>query len=315
MNKIFYTKNEYHLGDNIFCCIVFCKIKDYIEQNNITINHYCNSDHIVQINEFTNSKNINILPLSDIPQNETIIDMWIASPDYSYRFFTTKEEYDVFLCKFYNNILNIMNIPIEFKSFVFDNDDLSIREKQLNEQTDNYYANYNMLIINGTPRSGQVPYNKEEWDSTIQKLSQKYNIITTQKVDGIKCTRDHNLTARDIAAISGKAEIIIAIDSGVAAGIYNKSVVENVKYVYYLCTHDKCYNSFPNFIKKNNITELLFLMDDVQIESMYVSNLSKLHNIFSIAFFIFIFFIFIIFMYHKKMYSYLSKCKSFKFFT
>jgi len=232
MDKIIYTKNDFHLGDNIFCCIVFRKIKDYIEKNNITINHYCENDHIVQINEFINSKNINILPSSDIPHNETVIDMWIGSPDYTYNIYTTNEKYDVFLYKFYNNILNKLNIPIEINSFLFDTDDFSIREKQLNEQTNNYYANYNMLIINGAPRSGQISYNKEEWDSIIKKFSQKYNIITTQKVDGIKCTRDHNLTARDIAAISGKAEIIIAIDSGVAAGIYNKTVIENVKSVY-----------------------------------------------------------------------------------
>ena len=109
MDKIIYTKNNFHLGDNIFCCIVFCKIKDYIEQNNITINHYCESEHIVQINEFINSKNINILPLNDIPYNETVIDIWIGSPDYIYNIYTTNEEYDVFLCKFYNNILNKLN--------------------------------------------------------------------------------------------------------------------------------------------------------------------------------------------------------------
>ena len=74
MNNIIHIKNEYHLGDNIFTMIMFSKIKEYIENNNIFINYYCLSEHIKQIKEFNYSNNIIIIPSTEMNTNEKIID-------------------------------------------------------------------------------------------------------------------------------------------------------------------------------------------------------------------------------------------------
>jgi len=262
MPRTIYTKNDYHLGDNIFCCIVFDKIKDHIENNNIFINHYCTPDNIEQISEFADSKNIKILPIDQIPKNEKIIDLWIGSGDYNYNYFNSNEPYNDFLMKFYNNILKQINIPITINDFVFDNKELVEKEKVINEKTNNKYRNIDYLFLNGAPRSGQLTYDKNEWDSIIKRFSEKYNVVTTQKIEGINCTRDDNLSAKDISAISKNAKKIIAIDSGVGAGLFNKEVIDNVENVYYLCEHGKCRCSFPNFIFKTNIADMVFLLND-----------------------------------------------------
>ena len=66
-NKTIFTKNSAHLGDCIFCCVFFNKIKKYIEDNNIIFYFYCESDNYKQVIEFNTSKNVIIKTLSEIP--------------------------------------------------------------------------------------------------------------------------------------------------------------------------------------------------------------------------------------------------------
>lgn len=262
---IIHTKNEFHLGDCIFCCIFFYNIKTYIEKNNITIYFYCLSENIEQIKEFNCSKNIIMLPITEIPTNTKIIDLWIGCKEYEYNWFLFDNiPYDVFLCKFYNQILKILNIPVEIESFIYEDNDLLNRLENINKKTNNKYNNIDFLIVNGQPRSGQFEYNLEEWNNFIILLNKKYNVVTTQKVEGVKCTRDDNLTAKDFASIStNHIKTIIAIDSGLAAGLYNKYAIENTDIIYYLCNQNQfCHLSFPNVIKKSSLKELFFLLKD-----------------------------------------------------
>lgn len=263
MSRVIFTKNIHHLGDNILCCIFFSKIKNYIEEHNIIINHYCVIEHIEQIKEFNYSpNNIKILNIIEAPDNENIIDLWIGG-NYEYNYFNMKDMYDIFLFKFYNQVLKIIDIPIELTDFIFDNEeDLLVRYNEINKKTNDKYKNIELLIINGTPLSGQLDYNLDEWNEIIKKFSEKYNVVTTQKTENIKCTRDDNLTAKDIAAISTRAKKIIAIDSGVAIGLFNKSTIYNVDVVYYMGNSIKSKCSFKNFKYETNIDKLLFLLED-----------------------------------------------------
>jgi hypothetical protein len=54
-----------------------------------------------------------------------------------------------------------------------------------------------------------------------------------QKVENIKCTRDYNLTAKDIAAISLNIKRFIVIESGIIAGLYNDYLVDNLDVTVY----------------------------------------------------------------------------------
>jgi len=270
---IYYTKNAWHLGDNIFCCIFFSKIKKYIEDNNIFIQHYCEFDNVEQTKDFINTNNISIFDITELPQDKPVIDLWIGSTEYEYNYYNNFANYDEFLKNFYNNILVSLKFPIVIHDFVFDDEegDFLLREKEINNRTNDYYKNIDILIINGKPKSNQLEYDQTVWDTIIKKFATHMNVVTSQKVDGIKCTRDYNLTAKDIACISINVKTIIAIDSGPATGLYNKYVINNAKVVYYLCSQDKCHTSFPNFVKKKNITDIEDLLEHNIIEG-FISN-------------------------------------------
>jgi len=263
-HHVLHTCNELHLGDNIFCCIMFSNIKEYIEQNNIFIKHYCQPYYIDQISELKYSNNISIHSIHERPADVSCIHLWIGAAEHTLNWYNRPHDiykyYDIFLLNFYNQILRTLNVPVQMQNFIFSESDLLLENEQnVNKRTNGVFSNMDFLIVNGSPHSGQIDYNKDEWDGIIRKFSNKYKVVTTQKVDDILCTTDYQLTAKDIASIGKNAKKIIAIDSGVSIGFYNKHVIENVEVVYYLnnlVPENMC--SFANFKHKNHIRDLAF---------------------------------------------------------
>jgi len=88
----------------------------------------------------------------------------------------------------------------------------------------------------------------------IRLYNHKYNLVTTTKVEGIHCTSNDNLTVKDIAALSTKVKVIIAVNSGVVPGLLNEYTLSNVKQVYTF--DDRCFYSFPKFQVKEDIREI-----------------------------------------------------------
>ncbi len=255
------TFNSNHLGDTIFCFICFYHIKNYIEQNDIQIFFFCNDSNIRQLSEFKYSRNINIFPIGNMPENEEVHDLWIGqSIEYNYYDAVSyKNEYfNVFLSNFYNIFLQKINIPIRIDNFIYDDAGLYVRCAEINHRTNDKYKNIDFLFNNSRPFSGQIDYDEYEWDNFAIELSKKYNIVTTKKVGGIKCTLEDNLTVRDIAAISSGIKKFILLGNGVAAGLMNKYIVHDAEIVYYLCGRDVL--SFPNFVNKTHINQMSFLL-------------------------------------------------------
>ena len=145
---------------------------------------------------------------------------------------------------------------------MYKDNNLFDRCKHINSKTNNKYASIDFIINNSEPKSGQFDYNLNEFNNFIVELNKKYNIVTTQKVENIKCTRDDDLTAKDIAAIALNAKNIISIESGIIAGLYNKYIADNNNINFYnLSKYDYHECSFSNFHLKKNLNELLFLLD------------------------------------------------------
>ena len=247
--------------------IMFSHIKEYIETNNIIIYFYCVNENINEVIDFNNSNNIIVLPLSSATTSDYIYDFWIGSREYEYNWYSfigkaeTILNYDIFFKTYYNQLLDIMSVPIKIDKFMYNDDDLVTRCNNINATTNNAFMNIDFFINNGAPRSGQLEYNLDEWNKFIIDLSKKYNVVTTQKVDGIKCTRDYNLTVKDIAAISLNIPKFIAIESGVITGLYNKFVVDNPqKVVFTLSNYAYHACSFNNFIWVSGINKLRFLL-------------------------------------------------------
>ena len=264
---IIYTKNEFHLGDCIYSSIMFKHIQEYIEKNNIIVYFYCNDEYIWQVRDFNNSANIIVESLNNIPSNAIVYNLWIGCTDYEYNWYSAfpKEDYagyDVFFCNFYNNILKILEIPVVINSFTYSDADLIERCRLINERTENKYVDIDFLINNGTPCSGQLYYDANEWNNFITALSERYNVVTTQKVNNVKCTRDDNLSVKDIAAISINSKNIIAIESGVISGIYNTYVTDDPSKTVYNLSKEYVHRcSFANFNLKHSLGELAFLLE------------------------------------------------------
>jgi len=263
---IFNIHNEYHLGDNVFNFILFNNIKHYIVENNIHINYYCNPCYIQQLNEFNDCKNIHISPIQNKPSNS--IQLWIESPQLTYRFTPVREfyfksknkplgriYYNIFYLSFFNIFLSVnLKLRIKLKQFYYKDYKLLKRCEQLIDKYKDKYKDIDILVLNSQPLSDQYKYNKNEWDDYIDKINKKFKVVTTTKVNNVVCTMDDNLTIRDIAALSTNVKVVIAVNSGVVPGLLNKHTLLNVKQFYTF--DDRCMYSYPNFQPKNNINDI-----------------------------------------------------------
>lgn len=97
----------------------------------------------------------------------------------------------------------------------------------------------------------------EEWDNYIISINNRFKVLTTTKVnDDILCTYDDKLTIKDIASLSTKAKVVIAINSGVVPGLLNFYTLTNMKH-FYIFDNNCCY-SYPNFENRDNINDITF---------------------------------------------------------
>lgn len=215
MSVIIDVECSNHLGDNIINFIFFYKIKDFIEQNNIIIHYYCLSQYHKNLLEFKSSENIKIFK----HENKGYV-LWQALTPYSH-FIEDK------LCNMFNIFLKHYNIPISVDSFEYQDPELLTRYENLDDK----YKNLDILIINSKPLSGQYHYDIESWNDFIIRLSKKYLLTTTEKVnDNILSL--HDMSVKNIAAIALKVKKIIAINTGPSIPLYNTDILNNVEVIY-----------------------------------------------------------------------------------
>jgi hypothetical protein len=242
-DKKYYFHCEYHLGDSVFNIIWLNMWKSYIEENEISIFYYVSKQYIIQLQEFIKSQKIILKPLEEKPQYS--LHLWMGEPNFKNKIFqlhniTLIKDFplNIYLAKFYNkylNYLNINHVP-QMKSFEYEDSTLL----DIYESLDEKYKDLDILVINSLPRSNQFVYNTEEWDSFIITLStSRFKFVYTTPSSvlnkfGIydKCTMSDNLSIKQLAAISTKAKVIIAVNSGVMPGVLNIYTLINVRQVY-----------------------------------------------------------------------------------
>lgn len=289
MSNIINLYNSFHLGDNVFTMILFYNIKDYIEKNDIIINYYCKNEYHKQINEFNVSKNVNILDYK-----EEGINVWIGNQDLNYNYFNNFVNSEIgfndFYVNFFNNLLKKCNIDYNLTKLSYSDEDLLIRFNNLNKKHNNIFSNIDILVINSIPLSNQLIYIEEEWNNFCKVLNKKYNIITTKKIDNIKCTLDYNLTVKDIAALSINIKNIIAINTGVLPGLLNEYTLNNINILYYF--DDNNTYSYPKFKKLNNLNELNFLIENETFKNVKYNNYNINYIIFLLLLIIMIYLIY-----------------------
>jgi len=249
-NKIYHLHNIYGLGDSVFNFILFYQIKNYIEENNIKIFYYTKKEYLPQIKQFICSPNIFLSSLDFKPSCS--LELWINNGFFEYRHIQQKMpvNFNKYLKTFFNIVLNKLHIPFTINRFVYDDNDLITRYNNIPDK----YKKFDILILNSEPKSSQYIYNKNEWDNCILYLNRIFNILTTTKVRDLLCTTDDNLTIKDIASLSTKAKVVIAINSGVFTSLLNIYTLTSVKH-FYIFDHN-CYYSYPNFENKNKISDI-----------------------------------------------------------
>jgi hypothetical protein len=114
--------------------------------------------------------------------------------------------------------------------------------------------------------SCQFEYIEDHWINLIIQFSKKYKTVITKKINHqVNCTLDDNLSIKTIGAMSIKAKVIIAVNTGVVSGLLNIHTLNNVLHY---CNLDKFvffdYPKFTNYdnLKKINITYLMDILDN-----------------------------------------------------
>lgn len=262
MSKLIKLYNRFHLGDQIFNFILFYNIKNYIEENDITIHYYCNNEYHWQISEFNCSKNILIFELNPNVKLDDGLHVWIGDRIYDICWYTQADAFqrklNLFYVAFFNEVLQKLKIPVPFKKLEYSDPDLLTRYDQVNQRCNNKYAELDFLILNSTALSGQYYRNDAQWIPLILLLNEKYRIVTTEKVPGVNCTQEDRLSIKDIAAVSTKVKKIIAVTSGVITGLFNTYTLSNVEVIYTFSYND-CFKH-PKIVSKTNITDLYSLV-------------------------------------------------------
>jgi hypothetical protein len=243
MSFIIDVQNAHHLGDNIINFIFFYKIKNFIEENNIIIHYYCWSKYHKNLLDFKSSENIRIFEY----ENKGHI-LWQGGSTPHSHFIEDK------LCNMFNIFLQKYKIPILVNSFEYQDSELFIRHENL----DNKYKSIDILIINSTPLSGQYMYNREIWNQFIIRLSQKYSVASTEKVNDSILSLD-NMSVKNIAALALKVKKIIAINTGPSIPLYNTDILNNVEVIYLFGTDNNKFKT-RKIICLNQLDELNFLL-------------------------------------------------------
>ncbi len=220
---------SYHIGDSILNLRYILHIYDEIKTNK-HINYYLKSEYIPQLQDWVENTSIQLRPLEEKPENS--FEMWMATnklplDNMSFEPFM-KQLYFQFKERF--NIVKPLDTPEN--TMYFPDKTLKKRYEELPEK----YKNIDVLVINGACRSEQCDNEgyKKQWPEVCRYLHSKYKIATTEKIEDIPCTRDDNLTLKDIAAISTHAKYIVGTHTGPTTGCYNSYALQNVKQWFFL---------------------------------------------------------------------------------
>lgn len=300
--RIIKLYNEFHLGDHIYNFILFNNIKDYIEEHNIFIEYHFKKQYHHQVSEFNLSKNVSILEY--VLGNDNGFNLWIANPEFEENWYNKKTDYmDVFMVRFYNEFLKKQNLPILFEKLEYKDPDTQRRYEDINMKYNGKYSNLDFLIINSTPLSNQYVKDDTKWKNFITKMNLNYNVVTSEKIDGVKCTCDDSLTIKDIQSISTHSKKIIVISSGVITCFFNTDTLNNVETIYSFSHVDKY--SHPKFVNKEDIDDLYVLINDEES----FQNMEVFSNDYSL--FIFLIFILACFLYYNNILNYYYRLKKY----
>ena len=229
--KYINTYMEPHLGDNVYHLDYLRKVVDLDSSYHFT--HYAREQYLNELQTHLVGYENNIILKSynkGIPPDT--IHGWINTNNWfegDYRPKAFKLEgcpiaYDKMYINWYNHLEEKYNIPNPIKT----SEDFKTKFNGL--EIYDLEKEYDVLLINSIPQSGQYLYEEELFKELAFKFKTSgYNIISTYKIEEIECTLDYNYGLTQIAKISTKTPIIIAVHTGPLALCLNKYSLANAQ--------------------------------------------------------------------------------------
>jgi hypothetical protein len=253
--KTIFCHNTAHLGDCIQSLHFLIKAA---ELNNVEFKFNCNQEYFKQLKEFTGSR-IKFVEKKE----ESSIETWVDGHQkyYNYQKESTldggfKDQSKTFLLH-WQDVSKIMQIECPFKN----KKDLVYDEEILNDIC-NHNQNYDYLIINSKPLSGQCSfYSESAFINLINNIIQKNKtLITTRKIENFPCTTDYDLSVVEIGKLSKNVKNIYAVNTGPLHLCINKWTVDKVNFTIFVSNvgsgcGSETFNFGPNFMTKSSILE------------------------------------------------------------
>jgi len=136
------------------------------------------------------------------------VNAWISCDDFIQRYPGRNSEHVKFMPDWFNHLAQKVGVENPIKTV----EDLLFDYPALLKPVPETFG---VLVINSAPCSGQLRgFNAGEWAQLARDLAQKNTVITTEKVDGLPCTRDLNLSLSGIGSLSRSVHSILGVATG-----------------------------------------------------------------------------------------------------
>lgn len=241
MKKINFYSQE-HLGDNMYH---FHYCKKLLEKNNdIEIDFYVMPPtDCKNFESFYNELNLHIRNLksfnfirnfSKLPSDALNIHINAQQTGRKYFEFIKypllngNNSYNEFYLYFFEHMSNMLQVDNPIKT----NDDFLIDNNHILEKNRLYNDNFDFLVINSMPGSGQIEKNLEPFDILFEYLlSKNFKVISTEKTkyNEILSTVENGLSLLEIGNLSINCDYIIGVHTSPMIYTFNKWNIDKIK--------------------------------------------------------------------------------------
>jgi hypothetical protein len=190
--------------------------------------HFCKSGYVdVLIKYLQDVPNIKIDSLKYKPHYS--INAWKNFNQY-FDLHPKKENFVEFYIEYFGKLSNILG----FKNPIKKREDFIFHLDFTND-----YKSYDWFVVNSKPLSDQFNDPKDELTKFIISLSEKFSVITTNKIQGVDCTTDLNLDIVEIAKLSTNCKYHLMISTGPSWLALNQKNCQSSKGIYLLIDREK----------------------------------------------------------------------------
>ena len=212
-----HTYNEYHLGDNLIHLNYLRKV--CAQEPHLDFTHHCHPQYHSQLQPLCEDVSIGLADLSIPPDS---VNAWIGRENYFHNH-PDRDDWVKFHLAWFDKLSDLLELssPIACREdLLFEYPALKARE----------YPQFDYLIINSPPQSGQLPTYNQAWfiDKAKELANQGLKVITTYPTGVCESTLERKMTVTDIGNLSLYVNNILGVDTGpmwTTHNIYNQDSV------------------------------------------------------------------------------------------